>query len=146
MKRVFLSILCVTNLFLHTSFSQSEQTETILTIKVSGYKSNIGQSLLKIFRKEDNMPKNPFITLKSSIINNEATFIVKDLVYGDYAAIIVHDQNSNNEIDHSFGIPSEPLAFTNNWKLSIFSGMPSFEKLKFTFSKTNNTLIVKINN
>jgi uncharacterized protein (DUF2141 family) len=142
MKKIFLSILIVTNVFVLSAFSQTEIT---LTIRATGFKSNIGQSILELYRKEDNVPKKPFMVLKANIVNNEATFSVKNLAYGDYAAIIVHDQNSNGKIDHSFGIPSEPLGFTNNWELGLFSGMPSFEKLKFTFSKTNISLTVKMN-
>ena len=58
----------------------------------------------------------------------------KNLPYNVYAAIVVHDKNSNGIIDHRFGMPNEPLGFSNNWKLSLFSGMPTFQKLKFSFT------------
>jgi uncharacterized protein (DUF2141 family) len=118
--------------------------ETNLTLHVTGFESNVGQALLRLFRKEDKVPTKPFMTVKATIANKEASFVIDKLAFDDYAAIIVHDQNSNNDIDHSFGIPSEPLGFTNNWKLGLFTGMPTFEKLKFTFSKADNTFTVKM--
>ena len=67
-----------------------------------------------------------------------------DLPFGDYAAIFVHDRNGNDKIDHRLGIPNEPLGYTNNWKLSLFSGMPTFEKLRFTFSASMNHFVIKM--
>lgn len=141
MKKIFLSLLLIVNLFVVNSFSQ---TETTLTVHVTGYENNIGQTLLKLFRKSDDVTKKPFMIVKVNIVNNKATFLVKNIAYGDYAVIVVHDQNSNGEIDHSWGMPSEPLGFSNNWKLGVFSGMPSFEKLKFPFSKINCNIAIKI--
>ena len=141
MKNLFISMLITTNLFCFSAFSQ---IGIPLTIHATGFKSNDGQALLELYRKEDNVPKKPYMTIKAAISNNEATFSIKNLDSGDYAAIIVQDENSNNKIDHSWGIPGEPMGFTNNWKLSLFSGLPSFEKLKFNFSAANSTCTVKM--
>ena len=52
------------------------------------------------------------------------------------AAILYHDQNSNGTLDHNFfRIPNEPMGFSNEWKLTLFSGMPNFSKLKFEYSE-----------
>jgi uncharacterized protein (DUF2141 family) len=140
MKRIILTLFIV-NMFITNVFSQ---IETTLTVNVTGFESNVGQALLQIFRESDDMPIVPFMTVKVNIANNEATFSVKNLTYGDYAVIVVHDQNSNGEIDHSWGIPCEPLGFSNDWKLSLLSGMPTFEKLKFTYSRSKYKFVVKM--
>jgi uncharacterized protein (DUF2141 family) len=85
------------------------------------------------------------MTVNSIIVNKKAIFAIKNLLFGDYAAIVLHNQNSNNKIDHSWGFLSEPLGFTNNWKLSLFFGMPTFEKLKFNYSKSNSIFDIKLN-
>lgn len=36
------------------------------------------------------------------------------------------------------------LTFQNEWELSLFSGMPSFTKLKFEFSEQKNDFVIKI--
>ena len=125
-------------------YSQNKKTMGSLSFIVTGFADNSGQMLLLLFRKEDKVPTQPFKRIKVAIINKKANVVIDDFPYGDYAAIFVHDKNSNGEIDHRFGVPCEPLGFTNNWKLSLFSGMPSFEKLKFTFSASQEHFSIKM--
>jgi len=102
------------------------------------FKHDKGVAIVNLFRAEDNLPKEPFRQERVTIINGIAIVKFENLEYGVYAAIAFHDENSNGELDHSWGIPSEPIGFTNRWKLSLFSGMPNFNKLKFIFSQHNN--------
>lgn len=74
----------------------------------------------------------------ATISDGKAVIVFTDIPYGEYAAIVCHDKNSNGKVDHNFlGIPAEPLGFSNRWKLTLFSGMPSFSKLRFEFSAEN---------
>ena len=142
MKPSIAGILVCLNLFVQTAWAQP--ADPPLSFHVTGFDSNIGQALLELFRSDDKVPQKPFMLIKTAIVDKAASFTIPNLPHGDYAAIVVHDQNANNEIDHSWGLPSEPLGFTNNWKLRLFSGMPSFEKLKFTYSNANNVVNVKM--
>jgi uncharacterized protein (DUF2141 family) len=54
--------------------------------------------------------------------------------FGQYAAVVYHDLDSNGVLDHGWFGPKEPLGFSGGWKLSLLSGMPTFEKLRFDFS------------
>ena len=139
---LFISIIIM--LTTNEMFSQTEKPALPLTFHISGFESDAGQVLLMLYRKQDNVPKSPNIKLKAEIVNREAIIEVRDLPYGDYAAIVAHDLNKNNMIDHKWGIPSEPLGYTNNWKLSLFSGMPTFEKLKFSFTKSNFAVRIRM--
>ena len=123
--------------------AQSANSSGSLTFNVTGFVDNSGQLLVQLFRKSDKVPAKPFKVIKAKIVANKSVVVVENLPFGEYAAILVHDKNMNGHIDHSWGIPNEPLGYTNNWKLSILSGMPTFEKLKIIFSDTNNVL--KIN-
>ena len=129
-------MLLTLNVLPLVSYSQNNKTTGSLSFNVIGFTDNSGQLLIQLFHKEDKVPTHPFKQIKAAIINKKANVIIENLPYGDYAAIFVHDKNSNGKIDHNLGIPSEPLGYTNNWKLSLFSGMPSFDKLKFTFSSS----------
>ena len=80
------------------------------------------------------MPLKPFIQVSADIIDRKTTFVLKDIPYGYYAAIMFHDENDNGELDHGILFPKEPLGFSNGWKLSLFSGMPTFAKLKFEYT------------
>ncbi len=125
--------------------SQTSKTEGTLTFNISGFKSNSGQVMVQLFRKTDKVPTAPFKVLKANIVNKTAVVKINNLSYGDYSSIVVHDENSNGVIDHSWGIPAEPLGYTNNWELSLFSGMPTFDKLKFTFSSASNSFNIVVN-
>jgi len=142
MNKLIMLLLAV--LFTSGAYSQNVKTIGTLTFNVTGFADNSGQLLVQLFRKEDKVPAHPFKQIKATIINKKADAVIENLPYGDYAAIFVHDKNSNGKIDHSWGIPSEPLGYTNNWKLSLFSGMPSFDKLKFTFSIAQEHFSIKM--
>jgi uncharacterized protein (DUF2141 family) len=106
-----------------------------LIFQADNFKSNKGKAMVNLFRKGDDVFKKPFLQAKALIENGKSQVIIKDLPYGEYAAILWHDENSNGILDHSWGLPAEPMGFSNNWKLSIFSGMPTFDKLRFEFTK-----------
>ena len=140
---ILLSIISVTG----NSQTEKEILSATLTFHANSFNSDKGNAVIFLFRKTGNIPKSPFLIARSSVKNGKAEISFANLPFGDYAAILLHDENANGEIDHSWGIPSEPLGYTNNWTLSLFSGMPSFEKLKFNFSpvKTQQTISISFN-
>ena len=144
MKKVLLILYSAISIFSIEGFSQTENPPGTLTFKVTGFESNTGKAILLLYRPEDDVPKKPFMHINTEIINQESVIRVKNLPYGEYAAIIVHDKNKNGIIDHKWGMPAEPLGYTNNWKLSLFSGMPNFEKLKFHYSESCAMILVKM--
>ncbi len=105
-----------------------------LTLCGEYFLSTQGKVVFMIYREQDDMPKAPFKTITAEIRNGKAEAILS-IPFGDYAIILLHDKNQNGKVDHSFGFPAEPLGYSNEWKFSLFSGMPSFGKLRFTFSK-----------
>ena len=144
MKNSFLILSLVLLLDSIEVLSQTENPPGTLTFHITGFENNTGQTLVLLYRKENKVPKNPFMQLKAEILNKESVVPVKDLPFGEYAAIVVHDQNKNGTIDHKWGFPAEPLGYTNNWKLSLFSGMPAFEKLRFLFSRPDETIVINM--
>jgi uncharacterized protein (DUF2141 family) len=126
------------------AFPQSGTSTGTLTIEVTGFTSNVGQAVLELFRKNDKVPTGPSTIQTATIANKKAVFTINNLVFDDYAILVYHDQNSNNEIDHSFGIPAEPLGYSNNWELSLYSGMPTFEKLRFSFTQKTEKIKIQM--
>jgi len=115
-----------------------------LAIRARAFDGDMGQAVVFLYRKDDKLPKAPFRKASGGILNRESTLEFTDLPYGEYAAILLHDENGNGEIDHSFGMPSEPLGYTRGWRLGFFSGMPTFEKLKFRFSELEKSQTIPI--
>lgn len=120
------------------------QKATSLTIEVTHFEGDHGQAVIHLFRKQDDIPKKPYLKLTAMITNKKATVVFDNIPYGEYAAIVFHDENNNGELDHRFGFPNEPMGFSNEWKLSLFSGMPTFEKLHFTFNKQSFNYAITI--
>jgi len=117
-----------------------------LIVSANGFESEEGNVVLTIFRKDDNIPAKPFLRFKETIHKDQANFEITNLEFGDYAIILFHDQNKNDILDHRLGFPDEPMGFSNNWQLSLFSGMPNFRKLKFNFSSAQTKQHIIISN
>lgn len=80
----------------------------------------------------------------SSVKDGRAIFAFPPLPAGSYALVVFHDQNDNMKIDHGFTGPSEPLGFSGDFKISLFSGRPTFDELKFDFKGIATTLEVTV--
>lgn len=130
----------LTTIFLCISMNAFSQSQTsgrdTLTIYASNFSSDSGRAVVRLFRKEDDLPTKAFMEVTGNIIHGKSVLTFADIPFGEYAAIVYHDENLNGVLDHNFlGLPKEPMGFSNGWKLTIFSGMPSFPKLKFEFSE-----------
>jgi uncharacterized protein (DUF2141 family) len=121
------------------------QQSTKLRIHINDFRHSGGSAVVNLFREHDDVPKNPFITMRGEIKNGVAEICFVDLSPGSYAAIVYHDENSNGILDHKFGFPNEPMGFSNNWKLSLFSGMPTFRKLKFQIAGLERKIEINVN-
>lgn len=66
---------------------------------------------------------------------------IDDLKESNYAIAIYHDQNSNNEFDTFFAIPTEKYGFSNNAK--VFFGPPKFDDASI-FVGENETIEIDI--
>jgi uncharacterized protein (DUF2141 family) len=47
---------------------------------------------------------------------------------GDYALLVLHDENGNNKVDTMLGIPREGVGFSRNPRLMF--GPPRFEAVR----------------
>lgn len=134
MKKISLISIAVVLFIVAGMLSSVEAQQENLVVHVSGFTHEGGQAVVSLYREEDDIPSKPYIRSAEEIRQGKATFIFSNLQYGDYAIIVFHDENSNNDLDHNFfGFPAEPLGYSNGFKFSLFSGMPNFSKLRFTF-------------
>ena len=145
MKTKINILIAIVVYVLISSFSILQVNNKVpLTFELGNFENDNGKAIIHLFKKGDPVPKSPSWVGSAKIINGKATIIFKEILYSEYAAIVFHDENSNNILDHSWGMPAEPMGFSNEWELSLFSGMPSFTKLKFEFSVQKNSFEIKI--
>ncbi len=126
-----------------TSLGQYKDTGT-LRFFTGNFNNDAGRAMIQLYRSTDKVPDHPFMKVSGSLQNKSAIIDIHGLPYGDYAAILVHDENSNGQIDHAYGLPAEQLGYTNKWELGFFTGMPSFSKLKFHFGPAQTSQKVLI--
>lgn len=127
-----------------SAFSQTSSQQK-LNVYAENFKTDNGQAVANLFLKGESLKKKPAHQLISKIVDGKTVFEFTNLPYGDYAVIVFHDKNANGDLDHSWGMPSEPIGYSNDWSFSLFTGMPTFEKLKFNYSQQNNSITVKVN-
>ncbi|MDP3652274.1 MAG: DUF2141 domain-containing protein [Rhodoferax sp.] len=115
-----------------------------LTVRASGFAPARGHAVAKLFITGDNVLEAGRWQVAAPIDNGLAAFHFAYLPAGTYAVVVFHDENDNGKIDHGMLGPSEPLGFSGGFTLSLFSGRPDFERLKFAFNPPEQTLEVRM--
>lgn len=115
--------------------SSTNGKQADIVVHASGFRNDHGQAIADVFVQGEDILGKPHIRVKGEIKGGEATLTFPNMKYGDYAVRVFHDENGNGMLDHNFlSIPSEPLGFSNGFSLRVFSGLPTFEKLRFSFA------------
>ena len=115
-----------------------------LTIHVTGFAHARGQAVAKLFAPGDNVLGPGRWQVGMPIDGDAAVFRFEGLPAGRYAAVVFHDENDNGVIDHGLLGPSEPLGFSGGFVLSLVSGRPDFERLKFDFKPPTQMLELQV--
>ena len=116
-----------------------------LRVDADGFPSSAGHAYVRLYRPGDDVVGTPWRTVRADIADGKARFEVPELPEGAYAVVVHHDVNDNGRIDHGVvGWPVEPLGFSNGFRLGLFSGKPSFEKLRFAFAAGSAPLAVTV--
>ena len=112
------------------SANEKSEKEFKLIVEIDNIKHTSGQEIQIAIDKKNNFLEDgvPFryakADTKSSRISE--TFI---LPVGEYAVSVYHDVNGNGKMDKNFfGAPSEPYAFSKNYK-PVFRA-PRFDEVK----------------
>lgn len=124
--------------------TQAAPSDGVFTLEASGFRHAGGQAVAKLFAPGDNVMGPGRWQVSAPIVNGTATLHFNKLPAGRYAAVLFHDENSNGTLDHGLLGPAEPLAFSGGFSLSLFSGLPSFDKLQFEFQPPAQQLMLKL--
>ena len=100
-----------------------------LVIHVGNVKSTSGQVMVALYDNADAFLKYPVRAEKAKADRTGTTLVFHDVAPGDYGFSIFHDTNGNGRMDRNLmGIPTEPIAFSNNAQGRM--GPPDFEAVK----------------
>ena len=110
-----------------------------LEVRIDNIKNDNGDILIGLYDDGHNFPRK---TTDGKIVKASKDGVIvsfHDLKPGLYAISVLHDENSNKDMDQSkIGIPKEGFGFSNNAKSSF--GPPSFERAKILLH-SKDTLI-----
>ena len=108
-------------------------TAGTLSIRMSGFRNADGQVLLSVFRGEAGFPSDPNRAWKKVVtrISGGRASVDIEAPPGEYAFAVVHDENSNAQVDTNWiGMPKEGIGTSNNAKGRM--GPPKYRDAKFT--------------
>lgn len=115
-----------------------------IIINIKNNKSDNGFIHLALYNDEEKFleDEGKFIGLKKKTnLVVQSGINVKNLIEGDYAIAIYHDENENDNFDRLFSLPLESYGFSNNAR--VFLGPPSFKESSF-FLRQEETLEIEI--
>ena len=117
-----------------------------LTVQVYNLRSPQGTVRLSLFRSAEGFPGDVakvFRQVAGKIENGICTLVLNDLPPGEYAILLLHDENNNLKMDtRLMGIPKEGYGASNDAKVTF--GPPKYEDARFLLKRTPETLRIKM--
>lgn len=145
MKKTIILIITPLMLLL-SSFKDDFNEQNSLTVEVVNLRNSKGTVQITLYNKDGSIPdehyKNYFKMEKASIINGKSQCTFSNLPKGNYAVNILHDENSNGEIDKGLILPKEGIGFSNYSSIGL-TNRPNFKKASFELTQ-NKTIKVKV--
>ncbi|MBI5207111.1 MAG: DUF2141 domain-containing protein [Candidatus Firestonebacteria bacterium] len=137
--------ICFVILFSNISLNASESKGKI-TVHMINFRNNKGDVYVSLYNSGDGFPeeaKKAYKSIKAKIINNKAEVVFSDILFGNYAVSILHDENSNGDMDSNWlGIPKEGYGASNNPQNKF--GPPKFDEAKFKLDSEQLNISIKL--
>lgn len=100
-----------------------------LTIKIPNISQRTGNMHVGLIAKPEHfMGKSDFDTVVAVPAEGPLMVVIPNLRAGQYAIQLYQDLNSNNVMDRSGMMPTEPFGFSN---IALLMGPPSFDQAAF---------------
>lgn len=116
-----------------------------LTVSISNIRKS-GKLHIGLYRKGEKFPDDKTrIMGKISECTDHCTVSFESVPSGEYAIAIFQDINNNDKLDTGiFGIPSEPFAFSNNFRPKF--GGPKFDECRFVLTGDSQEIKIELIN
>ena len=140
MKYQIFKLICLSSLFILSSFTNYNDEEYNLVIKINDISVIKGKLYIAVYNSKESFDKKSAIKSGHVDVKNNEETLSFSLPKGEYAIMLYQDLNNNKKLDALFSIPIEPYGVSNNIK-----GFPSFDKAKFPFDR-NKIININIKN
>ncbi|MGB7413484.1 MAG: DUF2141 domain-containing protein [Thermosynechococcaceae cyanobacterium] len=120
-------------------------SNTSLTVKVNGFRSQKGQLCLSLFSKAQGFPTSSSGATQAKCLKANAPQITfKNLNSGSYAIAVFHDANGDGVLNRNgIGIPTEGFGFSRNPR--IMTGPPRFSDSAVFLAGPGQNINIKLN-
>ena len=146
-SRFTFSVLLL-NLFVATPVAHASADTGQLIVKFQGFDNNNGKLGASIVNNPRHFLGNYRKSVRYSrtqIQGREATWVIDNLPFGNYAISSYHDENNNKKYDRNgLGIPVEDYGFSNNVRVRF--SVPEYEDALFTFSRNGQVVVIEMEN
>jgi uncharacterized protein (DUF2141 family) len=117
-----------------------------LVVEVTGFHSDKGQLLLRLYNAEEGFPsdaKKALREVKHSISKGRATVELANLPPGSYAVGCVHDENGDGKLERNFvGAPKEGVGASNDARGRM--GPPSWKDARFELKQAATQIQIHV--
>ena len=117
-----------------------------IKVVVVGLHNNDGEVDCALFGSAGGFPDDSSKagkTAKSKIENGQAVCMFADVVPGDYAVSVFHDENLNGKLDRNFiGMPKEGVGASND--ATGHFGPPKFDDARFSYKGGRSVLAIHV--
>lgn len=123
--------------------ARADNPKSELRVEVTGLKSSRGDVIFALYNSSKTFTKQAYKTAFVHINNDKCEWVLKGLPHGDYAIVLVHDENGNHDMDNNLlGLPKEPYAFSNNVKPRLSA--PPFHDAKFSVGRGETIVQIEL--
>lgn len=132
---------------LSATVRQNLPQTTRLNIEVKGLRNQQGRVSLLLFNRKDGFPGDDKKALAAQMVDikgDGANVTFDKLPRGEYAVVLLHDENSNGKMDTSFGFPLEGFGASNDPRVTMRA--PTFAQARFLLAgyEAEHTLAVRV--
>jgi uncharacterized protein (DUF2141 family) len=119
--------------FALTSFLSYSQDTYSLTVTVDNVLNSNGHVLVGLHTEDTFMKTKAIKNAKAEIKDGKILVTFEDLDSGNYAVMVLHDENDNERMDMEMnGMPKESYGMSNN---PMLYGPPTFADAKFELTE-----------
>ena len=140
-NRKTLSLL--TSMLLFSSVPATAEMAS-LTVTVTDAITTTGTIEVTLFNSSESFMNSVFLQ-KSGKADENGTYVAEfaGIIEGEYAVVVVHDENDNQAYDSGFlGFGGEKLGYSNN--VRPFMGRPDFDDVKLSIGIENTEIEISL--
>jgi len=115
-----------------------------LTVTVRGLEPATGTVEISLFNSADTFMITPFLQKSEKVDGQEEVKVeFAGLIDGDYAVVVVHDENDNGVLDTGFlGFGGESFGYSND--ASSWLGRPGFDSASFPVGGEDKEILITL--